>query len=231
MPAPADRLATTVLIVAGGSAPSSIDREHWPPADVVIAADSGVDHALDAGLRVDLVIGDLDSARPESLHAVVSAGAVIERFPPDKDETDLELALEAAVRRAPDRVVITGVGGGRIDHLVANLLLAASPRYAATRIEIVSDDTRMFVVHDRVAIDADVGQLVTLLPMHGPAVGVTTTGLRYSLAGDTLPAGSPRGVSNVVEASPVTVAIEHGVLLAIVGETDRRSPEPGVRRS
>jgi thiamine pyrophosphokinase len=56
---------------------------------------------------------------------------------------------------------------------------------------------------------------VTLLALHGRADGVRTTGLEYPLAGETLEAGSSRGVSNVAVESRVRVAVEHGVLLAV----------------
>jgi thiamine pyrophosphokinase len=60
------------------------------------------------------------------------------------------------------------------------------------------------------------GELVTLLALHGPAEGVTTTGLTYPLRGETLAAGSSRGVSNVFATGTARVSVERGVLLAIV---------------
>jgi thiamine pyrophosphokinase len=59
------------------------------------------------------------------------------------------------------------------------------------------------------------GELVTLMAVNGPAVGVRTEGLAYPLRGETLEPGSSRGVSNVFEQAAAKVSVEHGVLLAV----------------
>ncbi len=219
---PAPARPHIVLVVGGGSAPTPLDAARWPGPDVVIAADSGVDHALAAGLRIDRVVGDLDSASDAGLAAARSQGAVVERFAPDKDETDLELALDRAHALRPDRVVVTGLSGGRTDHFLANVLLATSPRYADTIVDIVSGSDRMFVVHSSRTIEARAGETLTLLPIHGSATGVTTSGLDYPLDDEPLAAGSPRGVSNVVSTGPVTVTVRSGTLLAILADETTR---------
>ena len=211
-----------VLVVAGGSAPTSLDAARLPGPDVVIAADSGVDHALAGGFRIDRVVGDLDSVSDAGLAAARAAGAVVERFAPDKDETDLELALDRAHALRPDRIVVTGLSGGRTDHFLANVLLATSPRYADTVVDIVSGSDRMFVVHTSRTIEAQAGDTLTLLAMHGSATGVTTSGLDYPLLDEPLVAGSPRGVSNVVTDGSVTVTVQSGTLLAILADEARR---------
>ena len=83
------------LVIAGGDAPAPLDAT-LASAPLVVAADSGVGHALALGLTVDLVIGDLDSAVPDDVARAAAAGARVHRFPADKDATDLELALDAA---------------------------------------------------------------------------------------------------------------------------------------
>lgn len=206
----------TVLVVAGGSAPTAGDQARWSGVDVVVAADSGVDHALRAGLAIDYVVGDLDSVSPQGLALATGAGARIEVHPPDKDQTDLELALDRAVSLAPSRVIITGTAGGRLDHFLANMLLIASPRYRETTIDVVTDADRIHVVHDARHLRAEPGQLITLLPIHGPAVGVTTEGLRYPLRDETLPVASPRGVSNQFLTPAASVSLRHGTLLVIL---------------
>ena len=207
--------AETALVFAGGDPPAP----RWasvPEADLVIAADSGLEHALDLGVRVDLVIGDLDSVTPAALGAAVAAGVAVERHPVAKDATDLELALDAALERGATTLHVVGISGGRFDHALANVLLLASPRYRSARIEAHVGDTLVTVVHDRVELTGTPGGLCSLLPIGGPAAGVLTEGLRFPLHRELLPPGTTRGVSNEFLDRHATVSLDGGVLLAVV---------------
>ena len=102
-----------------------------PADDAVLAADSGVDHAV--GPRPDrphsgggLRLGD----RGRAAGVVDGGGTVAARHPAAKDATDLELALETACSFDPERIVVLGGHGGRLDHLLANALLLAGPALA-----------------------------------------------------------------------------------------------------
>jgi thiamine pyrophosphokinase len=188
----------------------------------VIAADRGVDHALALGLSVDLAIGDFDSVSDAGLAAVREAGGAEQAHPRDKDATDLELALDAARDLGARRVLVLGGGGGRLDHLLASALLLARPAYAALQVDAVLGGTRIAVVRDRRVLDGQAGDLVTLLPLGGPARGVRTEGLRYPLAGENLEPGSTRGVSNVLLGDRASVSVREGVVLAVQPGPERR---------
>ena len=101
----------------------------------MIAADSGLEHAAALGLAVDVLVGDLDSVSAPSVAAAEEAGVRIERHPVDKEATDLEFALDFALALGEARVtVVSGGGGSRLDHHLAELaLLAATVRAAAAR--------------------------------------------------------------------------------------------------
>ena len=202
------------LVIAGGDAPAPIDAT-LAAAPLVVAADSGVGHALALGLAVDLVIGDLDSAVPDDVARAADAGARVDRFPSDKDATDLELALDAARSLGATEVTVLGVGGGRLDHLLANLLLLTHDTYADLTVDAVDGDTRIAVVRRHRTLHGTIGGTVTLLPIGGPAHGVTTTGLRWTLTDAELTPATTLGVSNEIVESPATVRIREGVLLAI----------------
>jgi thiamine pyrophosphokinase len=202
------------LVFAGGDAPTPIAAD-LAAAPIVIAADSGVAHALALGLTVDLVIGDLDSAEPDDVERAIAAGARVDRHPADKDATDLELALDAARELGATEVTVLGAGGGRLDHLLANLLLVTHDAYADLVIDAALHDARVSVVRSARTLTGPVGSIVTLLPVGGPARGVTTTGLRWHLTDAELTAASTRGVSNEIVTSPATVRLRRGVLLAI----------------
>jgi len=205
------RESSRFVVVTSGEGPTV-----EPPAGAtVIAADGGLERALALGLRVDVAIGDFDSAPAGLVEAVEREGARIVRHPARKDATDLELALDEAVGLGATSIVVLGSDGGRLDHLTAGLLLLASGPYRSVAVDAVLGETRIAVIHDSRTLTGTVGDLVSLLPVHGPAVAVTTTGLEYPLRGERLDPGTTRGISNVFAAATATVTLEQGTLLAI----------------
>lgn len=206
-------MLTTAVIVAGGADLAPETLEEIPSPVWVLAADSGLDQAARIGLKVDVVIGDLDSVSPDLLAAF--PGTVI-RHPPDKDATDLELALDLVAERPNiDRVIVVGGHGGRLDHLLANAGLLSALRYAHLDVEWLAGETRVTVVHTHATLHGARGETVTLLPVGGLATGVTTGGLRWELADATLDPSETRGVSNVFLGAIVTIGVETGTVLAI----------------
>jgi thiamine pyrophosphokinase len=186
-----------------------------PRASTVVAADGGLDRAAALGLQVDVVIGDLDSASPNALANAEAAGARVVRHPIAKDATDLELALDEAVALRARRVLVVGSGDGRLDHLLASLLLLGSERYAQLELDALVGDALVHVVRSERRLRGAPGELVTLVALGGPAQGVTTAGLEYPLAGETLSPGSTRGVSNTFSGEEALVQVANGVLLAM----------------
>ena len=213
-------MSRAVVIVAGGHPLGGLHPE-LPAGAFVIAADGGVDRALALGLHVELAVGDFDSVTPAGLAAVEAAGARIERHPPTKDATDLELALDAALGLAPSRLVLIGSDAGRLDHLLGSVLLLADERYAAMEIDAYLGHARLHVIRGRRTVAGAPGELVSLLPVHGPARRISTEGLEYPLDGETLPAGSSRGTSNTFAADEARITVEHGCLVAVIPAPDR----------
>ncbi|MGH8874287.1 MAG: thiamine diphosphokinase [Acidimicrobiia bacterium] len=203
----------TAVVLAGGDPPSPAVLGEIPTEALVVAADSGLDHAQAIGLEVDLVVGDFDSVSPEALAR--AEGIPFERHPTDKDRTDLELALDSVARLEVDRVIVVGGHGGRLDHFVANLCLIASPAYRHLDLEWLAGRDRIHVIRSATELHGAPGDLVTLLAWEGPAGGVQTHGLRWVLDGERLEPGSTRGVSNLMARPVATVGLVSGTLLAI----------------
>jgi thiamine pyrophosphokinase len=204
-----------VVVVSGGEPPDPRAALAIPLGAPVVAADRGLEHALRLGLDVTLAVGDFDSASPEAVEVAESAGVRIERYPEDKDATDLELALDAAAAMAPRRIVVLAGDAGRLDHFLSTLLLLASNRYENVEVDAFIGEAHVHVVRRERVLAGEPGELVSLLAANGPAEGVRTSGLAYPLRGETLEPGSTRGVSNLFVEPTAHVALEHGVLLAI----------------
>ncbi len=207
-----------IVVVSGGLAPDPAEVGPLPQGAFVIAADSGVDHAAALGLTVDVLVGDLDSASASAVRAAEAAGVRIERHPVDKEATDLELALDYALALGARRVtVVSGGGGPRLDHHLAELVLLASARYAPLHLDARIGSARAVPVHagETAELTGAPGAVLTLLALGGRASGITTSGLRWPLRGETLEPGSTRGVSNEIVSGPVRVALAGGTLLVV----------------
>jgi thiamine pyrophosphokinase len=202
----------TVVVVAAGEGAAPV---HDVGDAVVIAADGGLDWSRTLGLRPQIVVGDLDSVSAHALAAAERDGVRVVRYPAAKDATDLELALDEALALAPGRILVVASADGRLDHLVAALLLLGSETLAGVEVDALVGEALVHVVRGERTLRGRPGELVTLLALHGPAVGVTTDGLTYPLHGDTLEAGSSRGVSNVFADQEARISVEAGVLLVI----------------
>jgi thiamine pyrophosphokinase len=204
-----------VLVASGDSLAADV---RWlDDAELLVAVDGGAAWLESIGRRPHLLVGDLDSVDPELVRGLEAASVRIESHPTDKESSDLELALAAARSRGADEITILGaIGGQRVDHELANvLLLAASP--PGQQLQLVRGRTRLRALCDagELTIDAALGTLVSLLPIGGSAEGVTTAGLRYPLRDEPLELGSSRGLSNEVASKPATVRLRRGTLLVV----------------
>ncbi|MCB1246878.1 MAG: thiamine diphosphokinase, partial [Acidimicrobiia bacterium] len=199
---------------AGGSATSP------PPASdgvFVVAADAGYDHAVAAGWSVDLLVGDLDSISPDGLSHAERNGVDIQRHPQDKDETDLELALDAVTTSGATEVDIFGALGGSPGHFLGAAALITADRYRRCTVRWHFETAVAHVVQpERPLTTAPrIGARLSIVAVTD-AEGVTTTGVRWPLDDASLARGTSRGLSNVTTSSRVTVQIARGVLMTII---------------
>ncbi len=207
-----------VLIIANGDPPTATDiNRSWRPGDVIVAADGGTHHALARGLTPHVVIGDMDSLDVGTREKLAQQGGRLIRRPAEKDETDLELALLLAVDEGATDIVLLSALGGRLDQLLANVLLLTLPQLAGVSVRLVGGEQEAFVVRSgsQAVVEGQVGDTVSLIPLNGDADGICTQGLKWPLAGDSLLAGPARGVSNVIVSLPVRVTVEKGLLLVV----------------
>jgi thiamine pyrophosphokinase len=207
-----------VVVFAGSVAVPAGLLDRLPDGATVIAADSGLHVANTLGLRVDLLVGDLDSVDHSLVDAAVARGTIVERHPAEKDATDLELAFAAALARGARRIVLVDGGGDRLDHLLGNLTLLAAPAWAGVQVEAYTGTAWLGVARGGeppITISGPPGSLVTLLPMGGPARGIVTDGLRYPLQSEVLMPGTTRGVSNELVGDSGSVHLAEGTLLVV----------------
>jgi len=183
--------------------------------DFLIAVDGGLHHLSALDLTPDLIIGDLDSADRDEVDRLATLGVAVRSFPPEKDETDLELALDAALEMNPHIIWIAGALGKRLDQTLGNIFLLTQSKLFNVDVRLVDGTRQVFLIRNSVVIQGEPGQRISLLPLNGPVTGIRTTGLKYPLEDETLYPDRTRGISNCLTKSSAKVTIQKGFLLCI----------------
>ncbi|MBN1319776.1 MAG: thiamine diphosphokinase [Thermoleophilia bacterium] len=204
------------VVVAGSSLTVELDAALSVRADLLVAADGGAEALARAGLEPDVLVGDMDSISAAMRASLEERGVEMVLLRKAKDETDTEAALRLAVDRGADAITVYGgLGGPRLDHLVANLFLLSSPWLADVGVRMVDDLHEAFLVKGDVVFGGERGDLVSLLPLTREVQDVRTEGLLYPLVGEPLAQSATRGVSNAMTGPEARVTHGAGVLLLI----------------
>ncbi len=179
----------------------------------IIAADAGMRHAALLGLEAELWVGDFDSAAP-ALQA--SAAHVPQRrFSTDKDATDGELAMCAALERGASEVILAGGLGGQSDHAFAHLTqaLGLARRGIASFVTSGSEEGWPLWPGEH-RLDAPAGSRLSILAF-SDLEGLSLAGVRWPLDARDVPLGSTLTLSNEV-IGPVRIALAAGSGIAML---------------
>lgn len=183
--------------------------------DLILCADGGTRHALALGLWPTVIIGDLDSLSVDERQKIEKAGAEIELYPHDKNETDLELALNYALEQKPSSIVIVAALGNRLDQTLGNLALLSDPRLAALDVRLDDGVEEAFFCRGQASVEGGRGDLVSLIPWGGAVEGVRIEGLKWPLHAETLYPEKTRGISNEMLGDAAEISITSGLLLIV----------------
>ena len=208
-----------IAVLANGAWDAEWGKQVLKEVDFLICADGGANYAALSGFVPNLLIGDLDSILPENLNQCAKAGCVIERYPCEKDETDLELALSRAEERArlvgQTDIWLYGATGKRIDHFLGNVALMLAYAKKGYRVRLVDPEHEMWILEGREEIRGTLGQELSLISLSEKAI-VTTEGLCYPLQRGVLFQDSPRGVSNVFLGEEAVVKVHEGWVMVVL---------------
>jgi thiamine pyrophosphokinase len=204
-----------IIIFANGDLPSlEKARALLRDDDFIIAADGGTRHALALGRVPNVIIGDLDSATFD-LQPLTDKGTQVIKFSTDKNETDLELAIQHALTLNPQQVIILAALGGRLDQTLGNIALIFYPSCESFVLRLDDGIEEVFFCRDKCEITGKAGDLVSLIPWQGEVVGVVTTDLKWPLRDETLYPYKTRGISNEMLGDTAAVQIRSGSLLVV----------------
>jgi thiamine pyrophosphokinase len=205
-----------IIILANGELPDlNKARSLLQPDDYIVCADGGTRHALTLGVKPNLIIGDMDSADKADLDQFRNAGVEIELFPQDKNETDLELAIDHALGMNPKEIIIAGALGGRLDQTLANIALLTASHDAPSLIRLDDGVEEILLCRDQVQIHGRSGDIVSLIPWQGQVTEVQTINLKWPLRKETLYPDKTRGISNEMASETASISITSGLLLIV----------------
>jgi len=183
--------------------------------DLIVSADGGLRYIRSLSLTPKLVIGDLDSVSQDDIEYLNDKNAEVLKFPTEKDQTDLEIALKELIKRGYKDILVIGALGGRIDQTLANLGLMSSLADDDIRIEFDDGQEHIMLVRNHQVLFGKKGDTVSLIPQCSPVKGITTSGLRYPLNDESLFFGQTRGISNEMIGEKAEINITIGTILCI----------------
>lgn len=177
--------------------------------DLVIAADGGYAALKGLGIKPHFALGDFDSLGyvPEDVEHLA--------FPPEKDDTDMRLAIAAAVDRGYTDLVIYGALGGRLDHTIGNIqnLLYISN---FGRAWLWGEGTAVTCITcGSISFPGKCSGMFSVFALGGNTEGVTLSGCKYELRQAVMHSDTPLGVSNEFIAGEVYIEVKKGSLLVI----------------
>lgn len=198
------------FIYTGGNIYPENITEHPKADDLRIAADGGYKNAALLGERVDIALGDFDSlgtdadAIPDKVEKI--------KVPAEKDETDTQLAVNTALSRGADDILIIGGLDGRLDHALSNLLLLQTLDEKFIHAVITDGNNRVrFLRNNSTLLPRSDFRYFSLLPADAKIKGVSIDGAKYPLKKATLTRSNPSlSVSNEIVGNCALIDVRRG---------------------
>lgn len=205
------RKKTIAVFCNGDKTSRKVYSRYAKEIDYIICADGGTDKISRLNIIPDVIIGDLDSVSKKSLEVFKNVKIIPRR---DQNSTDLEKSLAYAVKLKPDKILIFGAVGNRIDHTLTNLnMLKKFSSFA--KIEIITNKSKLLYINKPVELNEPVGTIISLIPQ-GFVKAVTLTGFLYPLNNDDLEFGGRDGQSNITNNEIQKIDFKKGELFIVI---------------
>ncbi len=204
-----------IIVFCGGDCPSKeLIQNELISSEYIICADSGADCTYKYGLTPNVIIGDMDSISEHVLEFFsLNEKVKIEKYPPEKDFTDTELALDRAIELGADEVVFLGCTGSRIDHFMGNLVMLYKCLKKGIRGKIIDDNNEIFMIDKDAGLLGHKGKTFSVMPYTENVEGLSIKGAKYCLADYDLSMGNAMTISNVFSDNSVEISFKSGILI------------------
>ncbi len=201
------------LIISNGELKNLDIADYSKDADIVICADGGARHLFNKGLTPDIIIGDLDSIDTDILKQFQELGVSLQKHPTHKDKSDTELAIEFAIEKGANDIVLLGATGNRIDHSMANIMLLYRLLNQNINVVIIDSHNEVFITKNVLRLNNKKGCFISIIPLTNSKI--TLKGFEYDTNNVDFNLGSTLGVSNVIVDKEGLVKVEKGACLVI----------------
>ena len=130
----------------------------------------------------------------------------------------MHLALQVAIDQIADEIIILGGLGARWDMTLANILILTAPFLRGVDVRILDYQCELFCLqgYQKIKLKGKPDRVVSLIPLAGPATGIRLSGFEFPLDNETLPVGTTRGISNLIQGESAEIEIEGGHLLVVI---------------
>ncbi|PLR84168.1 thiamine diphosphokinase [Bacillus canaveralius] len=209
-----------INILAGGPEELLPDLTEYMKENVKwLGVDRGVYTLLSKGIEPEIAVGDFDSVNGEEMLFIEQHVDELQKFKPEKNETDMELAVEWAIRQNPQKINIFGATGGRLDHLFANIQLLLKPILNKKNIdlELIDCQNNIYIKSEgtyEIKKTPD-RKYVSFVPITLSVEGLTLTGFKYPLTNCHIPLGSTLCISNELIDDRGTFSFHEGIIMVI----------------
>ena len=198
-------------IYTGGKINASAVTENPNDGDIIIAADSGYSNARTLGVTPQILLGDFDSLGtiPEDISEIISV-------PAEKDFTDTQMAIDTALSKGADEIIIIGGLGGRLDHTLSNLSILEYLHSKNVKGLITDGNDRVrYLKNDSIIILRSEYKYISLIARSEKVKGVEIAGCKYPLKNAQLSDKYQFAVSNEIEGNCAFISVKKGAVLII----------------
>lgn len=212
------------LIVANGKFRIADVLQHQKMGYYIVACDGAADKLLKAKIIFDFVVGDMDSVSKKTFQHIKNHCKYL--IKESQDITDLEFAINVCKDFASEILILGGIQGYRLDHLLMNMLLLK--KTYSNKVPIFLYDTRqlLFFAQNQTIkfesiIDSNIGffgfssaKLTCVSNIHR-----SPKALEWELQNYVLNLEKSTSAANIIKSSSFTLKIEGDCIIALPKES------------
>ena len=210
-------MSKTACIITGGSLSAGFLEEYLSnhKEELLVVVDGALAVTHELGIRPGFIVGDFDTVNQELLSLYDKK--IILRHPPEKDQTDTELAIGTALGAGCEELVFLGATGSRLDHSLGNIFLLENLLKQGIRAEILNENNRLYLKNQSFTLHRKNtrGDFLSLLPLTETVEDVTLTGFKYPVENLTFYRERTLGISNEITEEEARVEFSKGTFIVV----------------